>query len=231
LKAELQKLKTISGLLLTLAVVVSVVIPVPALAQPPLNGNVETDFIGPGVVIASDPTGDVGLPGSAPPGTVSGWDMVDLRLTYDAATDTMYVGINTFGICGDADGDGDPGGTSAWLASTGGVDLLNLGSTETIAVYFDLDKDGTFASPDFDVIAGVSSTDHIFGFKVAEFSGDPYNPGAAFGTSLPTHTGSYHANPSAAAPDFEFTILNFSTLPGSDDSVGGFIVWAFLGSI
>jgi len=49
--------------------------------------------------------GDVGLPLNAPPGTVSGWDMVDLRLTYDTATDTLYVGINTFGIAGDADGD------------------------------------------------------------------------------------------------------------------------------
>jgi hypothetical protein len=152
--------------------------------------------------------------------------MVDLRLTYDAATDTLYVGINTYGIAGDADGNGDPGGTSTWLASTGGVDNSNLGGTETIAVYFDLDKNGTF-----DVIAGVSAVTDGTGFTVAQFAGLAGNPGFAFGTALPGNTGSYHAIPSAAKPDFEFSITHFSTLPGQDASLGGFIVWAFLGSL
>ncbi|MGB6873847.1 MAG: hypothetical protein WBE46_06915 [Dehalococcoidia bacterium] len=197
-------------------------------ATPPFTGDVPTDFTGPGIMTIPDTggVGDVGLPLNAPPGTVSGWDMVDLRLTYDAAADTLYVGINTFGIAGDADGDGDPGGTSAWLATNLGTDISNLGSTETIAVYFDLNQDGTF-----DVIAGVSGSTDVTGFTVANFSGNPYNPSSAFGTALPTHTGSYHANPSAADPDFEFTILNFSTLPGQDALLAGFRVWAFMGSL
>jgi hypothetical protein len=79
------------------------------------TGDVPTDFTGPGVLIIPDPSGigDVGRPLNARPGIVSGWDMVDLRLAYDAAADTLYVGINTYGIAGDADGDGNPGGTSA----------------------------------------------------------------------------------------------------------------------
>jgi hypothetical protein len=112
------------------------------------------------------------------------------------------------------------------LAADLGTDIANLGSTETVAVYFDLNKDTTF-----DVIAGVSADTDVTGFTVATFSGVPANPGFAFGAPLAGHIGSYYANPSAAAPDFEFTILNWSTLPGQDSSLGGFIVWAFLGSL
>jgi hypothetical protein len=214
-------------LALVLSMAFALTTPVGA-ALPIFTGDVPTDFTGPGILTIPDPggVGDVGLPDNAPPGTHSGWDMVDLRLTYDTSTDTLYVGINTFGIAGDADGNGNPGGTSAWLSTNLGTDIANLGSTETIAVYFDLDQDGTF-----DVIAGVSGSNDVTGFKVANFSGNPYNPSYAFGTALPTHTGSYHANPSAADPDFEFTILNFSTLPGQDALLAGFRVWAFMGSL
>ena len=218
---------TVAVLLLALGMALPLATPVGA-ATPIFTGNVTLDFTGTGILTIPDPTGvgDVGLPANKPNGTVSGWDMVDLRLSYNNVTDTLYVGINTFGIAGDADGDGDPGHTAAWLAADVGVDVPNLGSTETIAVYFDLNKDGTF-----DVIAGVPATTDITGFTVANFSGSPYNPGFAFGTPLPTHTGSYHANPSAADPDFEFTITNWSTLPGQDSFLAGFRVWAFMGSL
>jgi len=218
------------GRLFGIALVCLVIAPIlgslPVTAQPTFTGDVETDFTGPGVLTIPDSVGDVGLPLNAPPGTVSGWDMVDLRLAYNAAADTLYVGINTYGIAGDADGDGNPDGTSAWLAKNQGTDSANLGSTETIAVYFDLNQDGTF-----DVIAGVSASTDVTGFTVANFSGNPFSPGLAFGTPLPAHTGTLYANPSAGDPDFEFTILNFSALPGSDASVGGFIVWAYMASL
>ena len=132
-----------------LAMLVFMVLPMPVLAQPPLNGDVEVDFpSGPGVLIIPDAIGDVGLPINAPPGTISGWDMKDLRLYYDVANDTMYVGINVGSnastILGDADGNGNPAGTSAWLALNGGTDLADLSSSETAAVFFDLDSDGTY---------------------------------------------------------------------------------------
>ena len=221
--------KGIALSILALAAALGLALPLTMLvgaATPTFTGNVPADFTGAGVLIITDPVGDVGLPANKPNGTISGWDMVDLRLTYNAASDTMYVGMNTFNIAGDADGDGNPGGTSAWLSTDGGTDVPDLGGTESIAVYFDLNKDGTF-----DVIAGVSATTDITGFTVAAFSGSPFNPAYAFGAALPTHTGSYHASPSAAKPDFEFTITNFSTLPGSDASVGGFRVGAFMGSL
>jgi len=58
---------------------------------------------------------DVGLPNQFEEGTISGWDMNAIYLDYDIASDTLYVGIDCFGICGDADGDGDPGATGAVL--------------------------------------------------------------------------------------------------------------------
>lgn len=221
--------KTFSSLLaLVLVLGTALALPMPiGAATVTFTGDVEADFTEPGILSIPDPggVGDVGVPGDAPPGTISGWDMADLRLTYDAAFDTLYVGMNTYGIAGDADGNGDPGGTAEWLDADGGVDLPSLGSTECIAVYFDLDQDGTF-----DVIAGVPGTADISGFTVAVFTG-PTNPPLNFGTPLPGNTGSYYASPSAGAPDFEFTILDWSTLPGQDASLAGFVVCAYMGSL
>jgi hypothetical protein len=171
----------------------------------------------------ADPYGDVGLPVNAPDGTFSGWDITGLQLVYSGATDTMRVRINVGTILGDADGVGGPGVTSAWLAGNGGFDIPNLGSSETAAVFFDLDQDD-----DYDVIAGISGSTDYYGFSVNVFSGSfcpPYN----FGTPLPGNAGSISPNPSATNPDLEFTIVNWSTLPGHDDSPG-FCVGAFLGS-
>jgi hypothetical protein len=171
----------------------------------------------------TDAYGDVGLPINAPDGTFSGWDITGLELTYDDATDTMRVRINAATILGDADGDGDPGAGSAWLVANGGSDIPNLGSSEAAAVFFDLDQDG-----DYDVIAGISGSTDYSGFSVNEFSGS-FSPAYNFGTSLPGSTGSISPNPSATNPDLEFSIVNWSTLPGHDGSPG-FCVGAYLGS-
>jgi hypothetical protein len=201
-------------ILAMLASVFGMAIPVVA-----LDGDVEA---GPGELIIPDPLYDVGMPGT-PPG-ITGWDMTDLRLAYDESTDTMYVGINVETILGDADGDGDPGVTSTYLSDMGGTDHPDLGSSETAAVYFDLNQDGTY-----DVIAGIGGTTDYYGFSVNVFTGffyPPYN----FGAALPGNIGDISPNPDALHPDLEFTITNWSTLPGHDDAPG-FCVGAFLGSL
>src|SRR6185437_8065750 len=38
---------------------------------------------------------------------VTGWAVKDLRLSFDAGSGTMSVGVNTYGIAGDADGNGN----------------------------------------------------------------------------------------------------------------------------
>jgi hypothetical protein len=227
LKRELQRPKIVLGVLGALALVVSMVTAAPVFgAPPPLNGNVEVDFTGPGVLIIPDSIGDVGMPTNPPPppGLISGWDLKDLRLTYHSASDTMYVGLNTFMILGDADGDGNPGVTSAWLATNGGQDLANLAQSETAAVYFDLDQNGTW-----DVIGGISGSADYTGFSVNVFTG-AFFPPTNFGTPLPVNTGTKSPNPDATHPDLEFTVTNWSSLPANDGDFS-FCVGAFLGSL
>ncbi|MCB9787012.1 MAG: hypothetical protein H6744_10015 [Deltaproteobacteria bacterium] len=201
-----------------------------AFAAPTLTGHANLDFNVPGAVsVADDSIGrDVGLPLTAPIGTVSGWDLSWLRLFYDPATDVLYVGLQTYGIGGDADGDGDEGTTSTWLSGLFGADLPQWDDTESFALMLDTNDDGTF-----DVIAGVPATGDVTTYTVAEFSGLTSLPGFAFGATLDGHV---PADPvvgpaSFAAPHIEFRISGFSQLPGFDGTVGRFRAKAFMGSL
>ncbi len=150
------------------------------------------------------------------------------RLFYDQPSDTLQVGFNTYGIGGDVDGDGDGGSTSAWLGGLGGVDSPHFGGTEGFALLLDIDEDGIA-----DVTAGVSAATDISGYSVNEFSGSLFVPSLAFGASLPGNIGSVFGSPSVAAPDLEFSITNFSTLPISsalDAALNTFGFTAFMGS-
>merc|ERR1711991_1138675 len=81
---------------------------------------------------------DVGVPeavceafsGSSFSCPYSGWDIRNLFSQYNEVTDVLQIGIDCFGICGDADGDGDPGASSLALASLGGLDYPDLSRTE-----------------------------------------------------------------------------------------------------
>ena len=206
-------------MLVTLALVLSLVMAVPASAAPPtFTGNVEADFsdADPDVLIFTDPGGkELIVPGNTPPG--SGWDIKDVRVTYDSGT--LYVGINSYNIVGDADGDGD----EDWATYGGGTDNLNLGGTECVSVYFDLDQDG-----DYDVIAGVPADGDITDFSVNEYAVGPL----FFGTPIAGHLGTVYWDPTlgTARGDLEFEITNFSTLPYQDGELGAFDIGAFMGS-
>ena len=107
------------------------------------TGDVAADFTDATVVTVADPGGlDVGVP-TAGGSAVSGNDIEYAALDYDPATDTLSVGIATYGVAGDVDGDGDGGTTSSWLSGLGGTDVADFGGTESFAVAFDLDEDGT----------------------------------------------------------------------------------------
>ncbi|MEZ4265838.1 MAG: MopE-related protein [Myxococcota bacterium] len=200
-------------------------------AAPTLTGRANVDFAIPGAFsLPDDSIGrDVGLPLNAPLGTVSGWDMSWLRLFYDPATDVLYVGIQTFGIGGDADGDGDEGTTSAWLASVFGADLPVWDDTESFALMLDTDDNGTF-----DVIAGVPATGDVTTYTVAQFDGLTSLPGFAFGAPLGDEF--IPPNPvvgpaTFVAPHIEFRISSFSQLPGFNGTVGSFRAKVFMGSL
>jgi hypothetical protein len=208
-------------LVVVLLMMIGVALPVPTHSGLVFTGNVPADFTAAGVVIIVDPGGvvDVGMP-PGPPG-VSGWETAALYFDYDHHTDVLYIGVDTVSICGDADGDSNPGGTSAWLAGRGGVDFANLQNTEAFCLLIDLDNDYVPLSggPGFDVVVGVDIVNDITTFDVYTFVGNPFTPELGFGAALP-NTVTVFANPSAAAPDMEFSIANFSTLPGATFTPG-----------
>jgi hypothetical protein len=197
-------------------------------ALPIFSGDAPADFTAANVVQFDDPI-DVGVADTAPPGTISGWDIASVYFDYEVDTDTMYVGIDCYGICGDADGDGDPANTTAWMAGFGGQDLPDLSGTENIGVLIDANNDGTF-----EVVVGVSALADISGFGAYQFTGDPLLPGFGFGSLLANAT-PFYADPSGTAPDLEFSIVDFSTLsPGFTLVSGGYFEFhmkAFAGSL
>jgi uncharacterized repeat protein (TIGR01451 family) len=194
------------------------------LAQPVFTGDAVADFGAlSGAVTIADPGGtvDVGVPAGV---TDTGWDLKNVYFYYDATTDIAYFGIDCdLTICGDADADGDPGGTSAGLGGNGGVDRADYSFTEAIALALDTNGDfnATFGTG-LDVVIGVSSdasglaaSSTFTGFGAYTYTGTAFTTSfAAFwGGAIPNAVTPF-ANPSAGAPDLEFTIANFSTLPG-----------------
>ncbi len=209
----------------------------PTRAGPVFTGDAAADFTALDVQFVPDPSGlgDVGIPlgPPAPPsGTVSGWDMAGAYFDYDHAADTMYVGIDCVGICGDADGDGDPDTTSAWLAGQGGSDLPDLAVSEAIAVLFDGNLD-----LDADVAVGVNDD---AASSLATFGAYTRQPGMGFNVpalsffwtaALPNPT--TYITPSPTSPDLEFFVEDFSTLPSFSFTPGdsfSFNVLIFAGS-
>lgn len=162
-------------------------------------------------------------------GWTSGWNIQDVRLNYDQSTDTMYVGVNFFGIAGDADGNGDPGTSDPLTTASGGADIPHLGGRESIAVALDTNGDRKF-----DIIAGVpadksTAGSGIDGFTVANYRDSNQGMAFNFGQALTGHMGNLAFDPSKDHPDFEFTISHFSTLPGFV-SGNGFGIKVFAGT-
>jgi hypothetical protein len=180
-----------------------------------LTGDVEADFPAEAIYPDVGGVGDVGVPDSAPAGTVPGWDMANAGVYYDSATDTLYVGFNMGdgAIAGDADGNGNPGQSTGWLEQRGGLDIPDLGGSEAIDVLIDVDQSCEPQSEqpaDYEVVAGIPANGSTADFRVAAFSQDEldfHTPGAGYTT--PDYSGALFANPSADQPDLEFEINNF----------------------
>lgn len=195
-----------------------------ASAVPVFTGNVKADFTGPGVVTVSDPR-DVDM-GPAFVGCISGWDIEEVRLYYDALTDTLYVGVATFGIAGDADGDGDPGGPA--LLSQGGKDVPDLGQGETAYMKLDVSCDGV---PDI-VIGVPKSADLVTpgGLRAAYYAVGVAT--APFGATLTEMAVTAFCSPTPEAPHLEFTASGLSKAPGFSQAGPGLMVsvWVVMGS-
>jgi len=209
--------------------------------SPPMTftGNVEADFPttpgGPVTVIPGNGLGSVAQADwITKQGWINGWNMKDLRFAYDRANDTLNVGINFYGIAGDADGNGDPGGADPRTVASGGVDTAHLGGRKSISVAFAGDAPNTHALGSPVIIAGVPANKDqagpgIDGFTVANYKATNQGIEYNYGPARPENLGALAFDPSKAHPGFEFTVKDFSKIPGLDPKTG-FWVQAFAGS-
>jgi len=215
------------------------------------TGNVANDFnpaTNPDVVVI--PHSDTPIHIAQPAwmtnsGFVSGWNIQDVRLDYNPKTDTMYVGVNTFGIAGNVDGNGTPGVPDPRLTAAGGSDPANFGGDKAMAVAF-APLVGTYNAsnpPAPVIVAGVpgnaaqkAAGTGLDGFTVSKWSpaggsgGPNYDLVTSFGKTLTAGMGNLAFDPSAAHPGFEFTITNFSQLLGANP-LNGLVVSAQDGSV
>ncbi|MDX2036413.1 MAG: hypothetical protein SFX72_07160 [Isosphaeraceae bacterium] len=202
-----------------------------------LTGNVEADFheSRPDVQIIRDRLDDVAQPGwMNSRGWTSGFNIKDLRLSYDSSADRLLVGLNFVGIAGDADGNGDAGGADPLLAGSHGRDAPSLGGTESIVVAFAArNLDGSMGAPA--LIAGISenksliSSTGLAGFTAARYLDRGRGLSTSFGDAVAGLSATLAFDPSAAHPDFEFSIDGLSRAMGLDPT-GGLYIRAFAGS-
>ncbi len=154
-------------------------------------------------------------------GLVNGWTIKDMRVSYDQADDRLYVGVNFFGVAGDADGNGVVGTSDPRF---GGLEHAHLGfgsrSDASITVGIDLIGSGKPT-----VVAGIAANKSIIGpgtdgFTVNWAKDAGGGLSSAYGASLNSHNGNLAFEPSKDHPDFEFSISGLSKIPGFDINRG-----------
>ena len=170
-------------------------------------------------------------------GLINGYVMKDIRLSYDAKSDTLAVGVNFYGIAGNTDGSLD-GSTNPRTIAAGGSNPPHIGGDKSITVAFTpVTAAGTSADPI--VVAGVpadkshSPAGSLDGFNVATVNDPLYKTSGiaqAYGTTLTNNLGALAYDPSQAHPGFEFTIKNFSKIPGLNALTNGFYISAYSGT-
>ncbi len=201
------------------------------------SGNVATDFPAteqPGVVVFnSSNTPNIQHP-IIPPNlqpyiSVSGFDLSEIRVSYDSSNDTLYLGLNQPSanpanpngpsvIAGDADNNGTAGTVNPAVsaAAPGFTEFYGLGGPETMAAFLDLTGSGI---PN--IVAGYSSQPPpatptnpapVKQYQVAVAIPNISNPQGepSFGTPLPNNTGNVYLVQTPAHPSLEFTITHFS---------------------
>jgi hypothetical protein len=209
----------------------------PALADPiTLTGNVASDFTtSNGSIMIPVDQGPYEIAGTSPTGNnlVGGVDIQNIWLNYNPTTDTMYVGIqgykNAAGqeeIFGDYSGNPNPAADSSVTTNPDGS-LNNYGGLKSLAIAFapltqNASGQSTPGSPT--IIAGIpqdksqGGSGTIDGFTVSQYNGNPLLE-LGFGNQI-ANAGNLAYNPSAAHPDLEFTINNFSKISGINPTNG-----------
>lgn len=188
---------------------------------------------------------------------ISGFDIKSLNVQYDWNNDILFVGVNCWGICGDADGDGLPGYYTDkgedWInhpnPPNGINDPADIGDKEyiTFSIWTNPPEDYEGSSNTFEgYYPDVAVGDSFTGSLSSSFSSYKLNVSKlCTPITTPTNCASfrnvvnnapsryydeklvvlgsspssgfrkimapqYHASPSAAKPDLEYKLFNFS---------------------
>lgn len=221
----------------------------PAAAGPvTFTGNVAHDFpvsntdvtVIPGL---TDPM-NIGQPSwMTSSGFDSGWAIKDIRTNYDDKTDTLYVGVNTFTnshgqttVFGDAYGSGteaDP----ALEKKAGGFNPTKFGGDKSFTIAFapSVPNSNPPAHGQGVFVVGIPANKAdqggpgLDGFNAATFKNTGLGLEYSYGKTLTQNLGTVAFEPSLQHPGLEFTIPNFSKIPGLKTGNG---VWfsAYAGS-
>jgi hypothetical protein len=226
------------------------------------TGNVATDFPAtqkPGVVVFNSATTPniqhpIIPPNLAPLIPVSGFDLSEIRVSYDSGTDTLSVGLNQPPseqpgqpgpvIAGDADDNGTAGTVNPAVeaAAPGFTEFYQMGGSDEMAAFLDFT-----GSRIPQVVAGYSeiappatptNPAPVKPYEVATAIPNPSNPMGipSFGPVLSNFIGNVYLVQTPAHPSLEFSIVHFSQLyqmetgkPLKPNSVIG--IGAFAGSL
>jgi hypothetical protein len=209
----------------------------PTLADPiTLTGNIASDFTtSNGSIMIPVDQGPVEIAGTSPTGNnlVGGVDIQNIWLNYNPTTDTMYVGIqgykNSAGqeeIFGDYSGNPNPAADTSVTTNADGS-LNNFGGLKSVALAFaplTENAAGKNVAGTPSIIAGIpqdksqGGSGTIDGFTVSQYNGNSLLE-MGFGNQI-ANAGNLAYNPSAAHPDLEFTINNFSKISGINPANG-----------
>ncbi len=127
-------------------------------------------------------------------GWTSGFIVESLRLSYDKASDTLYVGVQTYSIAGDADGNPNPSAPDPKLAAAGGINPLHFGGDKSLTVAFaSVGTGGSVGATSF--VAGIPADKSVGDsrntndFTVATYNDTGRGLAYSYGTILNNHVG------------------------------------------
>ncbi len=210
------------------------------------TGNVAQDFgSGPGVTITPGLSNPLNI-GQASwitnAGDISGYAIKNVYTSYNSANDTLYVGVNTFtnshgvqAVAGDSYGTGVEGVTPSTAPPgtgiPGGSNPTLFGSTtpgsdKSITVAFASSNPTDPSQPGTPIfVAGIPAdkthngpgTD---GFNIASYVNNGGGIQNDFGATMTNNMGGLAFDPTQAHPGFEFSIANFSKIPGINPNAG-----------
>jgi hypothetical protein len=198
------------------------------------TGNVSVDFPAtqsPGVVVLPvDKTNPETLIPQIPSAlqsliNVSGFNIQDVRVSYDSTTDTLYVGIDQPAsgnagqgevIAGDSDDNGNSGTVNPAVSAVNPAftDPPDMGGSKYMGIFLDFTGSGV---PQ--IVAGYSFQSPLTPTAANPDPAKPYEVAVAnpqdlpiFGTWLTQFTGSVFLQNSPTSPNLEFSITHFSQL-------------------